>query len=197
LYEEGHTHWQYAGGCRVPACSVRARPATTKLKGYPTGDLARAREDGRVELAGRIKDTSRRCRGLVQARSSGTRRLSRLSRRRAEESGDALWRGLVGPKPARWAAPIPLLMMKARQGDQRRRGKRRSGGHHPETSFEYDQRGQPPVRLESNRMRLVVIIVAALMIPGLAASGVVLAKKGAAPTTTAASNVRIALETER
>jgi hypothetical protein len=45
-------------------------------------------------------------------------------------------------------------------------------------------------------MRLVAIIVAALMIPGLAALGVVLAKKGAAPTTTAASNVRIAPEME-
>src|SRR5262245_20118216 len=44
-------------------------------------------------------------------------------------------------------------------------------------------------------MRLVAIIVAAL-IPGLSALGVVLAKKGASPTATAASNVRIAPETE-
>jgi hypothetical protein len=68
--------------------------------------------------------------------------------------------------------------------------------HHPETSFEYVQRGQPPVRLESNHMRLVVIIVAALMILGLAALGLVLAQKGATPTATAASTVRIASETQ-
>ena len=41
-------------------------------------------------------------------------------------------------------------------------------------------------------MRVVVIIVAALIIVGLAAFGLVLAKKGATPTATAASTVRIA-----
>jgi hypothetical protein len=44
-------------------------------------------------------------------------------------------------------------------------------------------------------MRLVVIIVAALMILGLAALGLVLAQKGATPTATAASTVRIASAT--
>jgi hypothetical protein len=41
-------------------------------------------------------------------------------------------------------------------------------------------------------MRLVVIIVAALTIVGVAALGLVLAQKGTTPTTTAASTVRIA-----
>ena len=45
-------------------------------------------------------------------------------------------------------------------------------------------------------MRLVVIIVAALMILGLAALGLVLAQKGATPTATAASTVRIASATQ-
>ena len=45
-------------------------------------------------------------------------------------------------------------------------------------------------------MRVVVIIVAALIIVGLAAFGLVLAKKGATPTATAASTVRIASETQ-
>ena len=45
-------------------------------------------------------------------------------------------------------------------------------------------------------MRLVVIIVAALIIVGLAAFGLVLAKKGATPTATAASTVRIASATQ-
>jgi hypothetical protein len=44
-------------------------------------------------------------------------------------------------------------------------------------------------------MRLVVIIVAALMILGLAALGLVLAQKGATPTATATSTVRIASAT--
>jgi hypothetical protein len=38
-------------------------------------------------------------------------------------------------------------------------------------------------------MRLVVIIVAALMILGVAASGLILAQKGSTPTATAASTV--------
>jgi hypothetical protein len=50
--------------------------------------------------------------------------------------------------------------------------------------------------LESNHMRLVVTIVAALIILGLAAFGLVLVQKGAAPTATAASTVRIASETQ-
>jgi hypothetical protein len=45
-------------------------------------------------------------------------------------------------------------------------------------------------------MRVVVIIVAALIIVGLAALGLVLAKKGATPTATAASTVRIASATQ-
>ena len=45
-------------------------------------------------------------------------------------------------------------------------------------------------------MRVVVIIVAALIIVGLAAFGLVLAKKGATPTATAASTVRIASATQ-
>ena len=52
------------------------------------------------------------------------------------------------------------------------------------------------MRLESNHVRLVVIIVAALMILGLAALGLVLAQKGATPTATAASTVRIASATQ-
>jgi hypothetical protein len=67
--------------------------------------------------------------------------------------------------------------------------------NHPETSFEQDQRGQPPVRLGS-QMRLVVIIVAALMILALAALGVILTQKGVTPTTTAASAMRIASATQ-
>jgi hypothetical protein len=42
----------------------------------------------------------------------------------------------------------------------------------------------------------VVVIVAALIILGLAAFGLVLAQKGATPTATAASTVRIASETQ-
>ena len=45
-------------------------------------------------------------------------------------------------------------------------------------------------------MRLVVIIVAALMILGLAALGLVLAQRGATSTATAASTARIASETQ-
>jgi hypothetical protein len=45
-------------------------------------------------------------------------------------------------------------------------------------------------------MRLVVIIVAALMILGLAALGLVLAQRGTTSTATAASTVRIASETQ-
>jgi len=45
-------------------------------------------------------------------------------------------------------------------------------------------------------MRFVVIIVAALMILGLAAFGVVSAQKGAAPTATAASTVHVASATQ-
>jgi hypothetical protein len=45
-------------------------------------------------------------------------------------------------------------------------------------------------------MRFVVIIVAALMILGLAALGVVSAQKGATPTATAASTVRVAPATQ-
>jgi hypothetical protein len=45
-------------------------------------------------------------------------------------------------------------------------------------------------------MRVVVIIVAALIIVGLAAFGLVLAKKGATPTATAVSTVRIASATQ-
>jgi hypothetical protein len=45
-------------------------------------------------------------------------------------------------------------------------------------------------------MRLVVIIVAALMILGLAALGFVLAQKGVTPTATAASIVHIASATQ-
>jgi hypothetical protein len=52
------------------------------------------------------------------------------------------------------------------------------------------------VRLESNYMRLVVIIVAALMILGLAALGLVLARRGTTSTATAASTVRIASLTQ-
>jgi hypothetical protein len=52
------------------------------------------------------------------------------------------------------------------------------------------------VRLESNYMRLVVIIVAALMILGLAALGLVLAQRGTTSTATAASTVRIASLTQ-
>ena len=45
-------------------------------------------------------------------------------------------------------------------------------------------------------MRFVVIVVAALMIVGVAALGLVLAQKGGAPTATASSTVRIALVTK-
>ena len=45
-------------------------------------------------------------------------------------------------------------------------------------------------------MRLVVIIVAALTIVGVAALGLVLAQKGGTPTATAASTVRIASVTQ-
>jgi len=45
-------------------------------------------------------------------------------------------------------------------------------------------------------MRFVVIIVAALMILGLAAFGLVSAQKGATPTATAASTVRVASATQ-
>ena len=45
-------------------------------------------------------------------------------------------------------------------------------------------------------MHLVVIIVAALMILGLAALGLVLAQKGGTPTATAASTVHIASATQ-
>jgi peptidoglycan/xylan/chitin deacetylase (PgdA/CDA1 family) len=45
-------------------------------------------------------------------------------------------------------------------------------------------------------MRFVVIIVAALMILGLAALGLVLAQKGATPTATVASTVRVASATQ-
>jgi hypothetical protein len=45
-------------------------------------------------------------------------------------------------------------------------------------------------------MRFVVIIVAALMILGLAAFGLVSAQKGATPTSTAASTVRVASATQ-
>jgi hypothetical protein len=45
-------------------------------------------------------------------------------------------------------------------------------------------------------MRVVVIIVAALIVVGLAAFGLVLAQKGATPTATAASTVRIASATQ-
>ena len=45
-------------------------------------------------------------------------------------------------------------------------------------------------------MRLVVIIVAALMILGVAASGLILAQKGSTPTATAASTVYIASVTQ-
>jgi len=45
-------------------------------------------------------------------------------------------------------------------------------------------------------MRVLVFIVAALMILGLAAFGLVLAQKGATPTATAASTVRIASATQ-
>jgi hypothetical protein len=45
-------------------------------------------------------------------------------------------------------------------------------------------------------MRFVVIIVAALVIVGLAAFGLVSAQKGATPTSTAASTVRVASATQ-
>ena len=45
-------------------------------------------------------------------------------------------------------------------------------------------------------MRFVVIIVAALVIVGLAAFGLVSAQKGATPTVTAASTVRVASATQ-
>jgi hypothetical protein len=45
-------------------------------------------------------------------------------------------------------------------------------------------------------MRLVVIIVAALVILGLAGLGLVLAQRGTTSTATAASTMRIALETQ-
>jgi hypothetical protein len=49
---------------------------------------------------------------------------------------------------------------------------------------------------ESPQMRFVVIIVAALVIVGLAAFGLVSAQKGATPTSTAASTVRVASATQ-
>jgi hypothetical protein len=45
-------------------------------------------------------------------------------------------------------------------------------------------------------MRLVVIIVAALMILGVVASGLILAQKGSTPTATAASTVYTASVTQ-
>ena len=45
-------------------------------------------------------------------------------------------------------------------------------------------------------MRFVVIIVAALVIVGLASFGLVSAQKGATPTATAASTVRVASATQ-
>ena len=52
------------------------------------------------------------------------------------------------------------------------------------------------LREQSNQMGLVVIIVAAFTILGVAALGLVLAQKGATPTATAASTVYIASVTQ-
>ena len=54
----------------------------------------------------------------------------------------------------------------------------------------------PERRAVALQMRLVVIIVAALTIVGVAALGLVLAQKGGTPTATAASTVRIASVTQ-
>jgi hypothetical protein len=73
-------------------------------------------------------------------------------------------------------------------------------GHHPETSFEHDQ-----TRLrqyaQSNQMRMVATIVAALMILGVAALGLILAQKGSTPkgnipTATVPSTAYIASATQ-
>ncbi len=49
---------------------------------------------------------------------------------------------------------------------------------------EHTTHGKPPVRLQTSQMRLLVLIVAALMILGLAAFGLILAQKGLTPTAT-------------